>query len=159
MQVTILAVGSVKEKFYREAIKEFEKRLSRYCRLKIVEVDDEKTPDGASEKMCEQIVKKEGEKLSCHIPDNAYVISLAIEGKKYDSVEFSKRINNLAITGKSNIVFIIGGSLGICEDIKKRSDELISFSDMTFPHQLMRVILLEQVYRSYRIIQNEPYHK
>ena len=159
MQVTILAVGSIKEKFYREAIKEFEKRLSRYCRLKIVEVDDEKTPDSASGKMCELVLKKEGEKLSSHIPDNAYVISLAIEGKKYDSVEFSKRINNLAITGKSNIVFIIGGSLGICADIKKRSDELISFPDMTFPHQLMRVILLEQVYRSYRIIQNEPYHK
>ena len=159
MQITILAVGTIKEKFYIEAIKEFEKRLSRYCRLKIVEVDDEKTPDSASGKMCEQVLKKEGEKLSSHIPDNAYVISLAIEGKKYDSVEFSKRINNLAITGKSNIVFIIGGSLGICEDIKKKSDELISFSDMTFPHQLMRVILLEQVYRSYRIIQNEPYHK
>ena len=159
MQITILAVGTIKEKFYREAIKEFEKRLSRYCRLKIVEVDDEKTPDSDSIKMCELVLKKEGEKLSSHIPDNAYIISLAIEGKKYDSVGFSKRINNLAITGKSNIVFIIGGSLGICEDIKKRSDELISFSDMTFPHQLMRVILLEQVYRSYRIIQNEPYHK
>ena len=159
MQITILAVGSIKEKFYREAIKEFEKRLSRYCRLKIIEVDDEKTPDSGSEKMCEMVLKREGDKLSCHIPDNAYVISLTIEGRKYDSVEFSKKLNNLAITGKSNIVFIIGGSLGICEDIKKRSDELISFSDMTFPHQLMRVILLEQVYRAYRIIQNEPYHK
>lgn len=159
MQITILAVGTVKEKFYREAIKEFEKRLSRYCKLKIVEVDDEKTPDGASDKMCEQIIKKEGDKLSCHIPDNSYVISLAIEGKKCDSVAFSKKISNLAVTGNSNIVFIIGGSLGICEDIKKRSNELISFSDMTFPHQLMRVILLEQVYRAYRIINNEPYHK
>ena len=159
MQITILAVGSVKEKFYREAIEEFQKRLSRYCRLKITEVDDEKTVDGASEKMCAQILKKEGERIASHIPDNSYVIALAIEGRKLDSVAFSRKMENLGITGNSNIVFIIGGSLGIADEIKKRADELISFSDMTFPHQLMRVILLEQVYRAYRIINNEPYHK
>ena len=109
--------------------------------------------------MCEQILAKEGERLKRHITDDAYVIALAIEGKKYDSVAFSDKLNSLAVGGKSNIVFVIGGSLGICDDIKRRADELISFSDMTFPHQLMRVILLEQVYRAYRIMNNEPYHK
>ena len=159
MQITIIAVGKIKEKFYRDAIDEYSKRLSRYCKLKIIEVEDEKTPDGASDKLCEQIMQKEGEKIANNIPDNAYIISLAIEGKKYDSVAFAKKINNLGIQGKSHIVFIIGGSLGIIDAIKKKSDELISFSDMTFPHQLMRVILTEQIYRGYRIINNEPYHK
>ena len=159
MQITILAVGKVKEKFYREAIEEFEKRLSRYCILKIIEVDDEKTPDNASDKACAQIMQKEGDRLKAHITEDAYVIALAIEGKKYDSVKFSEKLNLLGVRGKSNIVFVIGGSLGICDELKKRADELISFSDMTFPHQLMRVILLEQVYRAYRIINNEPYHK
>lgn len=159
MQISILTVGKIKEKFYRDAIDEYSKRLSRYCKLKIVEVDDEKTPDGASDKVCNQIMAKEGDKLKAHIPEDAYVVALAIEGRKYDSVAFAKKINNLGIQGKSHIVFIIGGSLGICDELKKRADELISFSDMTFPHQLMRVILTEQIYRAYRIINNEPYHK
>ena len=159
MQITLLTVGKIKEKFYKDAIDEYAKRLGRYCRLKIVEVEDEKTPDKASDRQCEQILKKEGDRLKSHITDDAFVIALAIEGKKYDSVAFSKKIASEALRGNSNIVFIIGGSLGICEDIKKRADELISFSDMTFPHQLMRVILLEQVYRAYRIKTGEPYHK
>ena len=159
MQITLLTVGKIKEKYFKEAIEEYSKRLSRYCRLNIIEVEDEKTPDGASDKFCNQIMSREGERLTNHIPEGAYVIALAIEGKKYDSVDFSEKINSLAVNGKSNIVFIIGGSLGIASEIKKRADELISFSDMTFPHQLMRVILLEQVYRAYRIMNNEPYHK
>lgn len=159
MQISILTVGKIKEKFYRDAIEEYAKRLSRYCKLKIVEVDDEKTPDGASDKVCEQIMAKEADRLKNHIPDDAYVVALAIEGKKYDSEGFAKKINNLGIQGKSHIVFIIGGSLGISDTLKKRADELISFSDMTFPHQLMRVVLTEQIYRAYRIINNEPYHK
>lgn len=159
MNISILTVGKIKEKFYRDAIDEYSKRLSRYCKLKIIEVEDEKTPDGASDVVCNQIMLKEAEKLKKYVADDAYVISLAIEGKKYDSVAFANKINNLGIQGKSNIVFIIGGSLGISGELKKRSDELISFSDMTFPHQLMRVILTEQIYRAYRIINNEPYHK
>lgn len=159
MQITILTVGKIKEKFYRDAIDEYSKRLSRYCKLKIVEVEDEKTPDGASDVVCNQIMAKEAEKLRKYISDDAYVVALAIEGKKYDSVGFSKKIDNLGIQGKSHIVFIIGGSLGIADELKNRADELISFSDMTFPHQLMRVILTEQIYRAYRIINNEPYHK
>jgi len=159
MQITIISVGKIKEKFYRDAIDEYSKRLSRYCKLKIIEVDDEKTVEGASEKACRQVMLKEAERISGHVSEDAYIVALAIEGKKYDSVSFAKRINNLGIQGKSHIIFIIGGSLGIDEDLKKRANELISFSDMTFPHQLMRVILTEQIYRAYRIINNEPYHK
>lgn len=159
MKISIICVGKIKEKFYRDALDEYLKRLSKYAKVNIVEVADEKTPDGASDKVCEQIMAKEGEKIKANIPDNAYVISLAIEGKKYTSEGLANKINSLGISGVSHIVLIIGGSLGIDKDIKKMSNELISFSDMTFPHQLMRVILLEQIYRSYRIINNEPYHK
>jgi len=159
MQITIISVGKIKEKFYREAIDEYAKRLSRYCKLKIIEVDDEKTIDGASDKACMQVMSKEADRISGHIAEDSYIVALAIEGKKYDSVSFANKINNLGIQGRSHITFIIGGSLGIDENLKRRADELISFSDMTFPHQLMRVILTEQIYRAYRIINNEPYHK
>lgn len=159
MKISIVCVGKIKEKFYRDAIAEYSKRLSKYCKLNIIEVEDEKTPDKASDKVCEQIMQKEATRIASHISDDAYVIALAIEGKKFDSVAFSKKIDNLGIQGNSNLVFIIGGSLGIDESLKKRANELISFSDMTFPHQLMRVILLEQTYRAYRIINGEPYHK
>lgn len=159
MKIFIISVGKIKEKFYRDAITEYSKRLSKYCKLEIVEVDDEKTPDNCSEKVNLDILKKEGERIRSHIPEGAYVISLAIEGKRLDSVTFAEKINKLGIEGKSKIVLIIGGSLGIDSDIKNKSDMLLSFSDMTFPHQLMRVVLLEQIYRAYRIINNEPYHK
>lgn len=159
MNITVLCVGKIKEKFYQQAIDEYKKRLGRYCKLQIVEVADEKTPDHASEKE-EQIIKRtEGERLLKHIQDQAYVIGLAIDGKKYDSVGFSDKIKQLGISGKSSIVFIIGGSLGLDDAVLKRCHEKISFSAMTFPHQLMRVILLEQVYRGFRIMHNEPYHK
>lgn len=159
MKITIICVGKIKEKFYRDALDEYLKRLSKYAKINIVEVADEKTPDGASDKVCDQIMAKEADKIKANIPDGAYVISLAIEGKKFTSEKFAEKINGLGISGVSHIVLIIGGSLGIHDSIKKASNELISFSDMTFPHQLMRVILLEQVYRAYRIINNEPYHK
>lgn len=159
MKIDIVCVGKIKEKFYKDAIAEYSKRLSKYCKLNIIEVEDEKTPDGASDKVCEQILDKEGARMSSHIPEGAYVIALAIEGKKMDSVAFSKKISSLGLSGKSHIIFVIGGSLGICDSLKNRADELLSFSDMTFPHQLMRVILLEQVYRGYRIANKEPYHK
>lgn len=159
MKITVLTVGKVKEKFYRQAIEEFEKRLSRYCKLEIIEVNDEKTPERASETEEHIIKEKEAERLMKYIKDNDFVCALAIEGKQLDSVELSEKIENLGINGYSSIVFIIGGSLGLHELILKRADYKLSFSKMTFPHQLMRVILLEQIYRSYRIMNGEPYHK
>lgn len=159
MKITILAVGKVKEAFYRQAISEFTKRLRRYCKLDIMEVADEKTPDRASAAEETLIKEKEGERLLAHIRETDYVCVLAIEGEQLDSVAFSEKINQLGIHGVSHIVFVIGGSLGLSETVRKRADWLLSFSKMTFPHQLMRVVLLEQVYRSYRIIQGEPYHK
>ena len=159
MNVTILCVGKVKEKFYRDAIVEFEKRLSRYCKLDIIEVADEKTPDNASEVVERQIKEKEAERMEKYIREGAYVIALAIDGKQLDSVELSEKMEKLGISGNSNIVFVIGGSLGLADGILKRADFKLSFSRMTFPHQLMRVILLEQIYRGYRIMNHEPYHK
>ena len=159
MKITILTVGKIKEDFYRKAIAEYSKRLSRYCKLEIIEVTDEKTPDSASAVVEEQIKDKEGERLLKYIREDAYMIALAIEGKMLDSIELSKNIEQLGIMGKSHIIFVIGGSLGLSDRILKRADYKLSFSKMTFPHQLMRVILLEQIYRSYRIICKEPYHK
>lgn len=159
MKITILTVGKIKEDFYRKAIAEYSKRLSRYCKLEIIEVTDEKTPDSASAVVEEQIKDKEGERLLKYIREDAYVIALAIDGKMLDSIELSKNIEQLGVMGKSHIIFVIGGSLGLSDLILKRADFKLSFSKMTFPHQLMRVILLEQIYRSYRIICKEPYHK
>ena len=159
MKITVLCVGKVKEKFFTDAIKEYSKRLSRYCKLEIVEVADEKTPDGASELVVSQIKEKEAERMEKYLPDSAYVIALAIEGKKLTSEKLAEKIDSLGISETSHLVFLIGGSLGMSDRLLKRADYLLSFSDMTFPHQLMRVILLEQVYRSYRIIHGEPYHK
>lgn len=163
MKITILCVGKIKEKFYRDAVLEYEKRLSRYCKLEIMEVADEKTPDGASDIVCGQIKEKEGERMLARMErclrEGAYVCALAIDGKQPDSVEFSKKIEALGCGGTSHIVFLIGGSLGMSETLLKKADMRLSFSNMTFPHQLMRVILLEQIYRAYRIMNGEPYHK
>lgn len=159
MKITVLCVGRIKEKYYTDAVKEYAKRLGRYCKLEILEVMDEKIPDGAGKALEEAVKQKEGEKLLSRLREGAYVIALELEGKKLDSMAFSERLEKLGVHGVSHIVFIIGGSLGLSEEVKKRADEAISFSDMTFPHQLMRVILLEQIYRGYRIINREPYHK
>lgn len=159
MKITILCVGKIKEKFYRDAIAEYEKRLSRYCKLEIIEVADEKTPDNASELVEKQIKDKEAERMEKYLSTDAYVIALAIEGKQLDSVELSEKIERLGVSGTSHIIFVIGGSLGMADSVLKRADFLLSFSKLTFPHQLMRVVLLEQIYRSYRIMNHEPYHK
>ena len=159
MKITILTVGKVKERFYREAIAEFVKRLNRYCKLEIIEVADEKTPDGASETEERQILEKEGIRLAKYLRDDAWVCALAINGKRLDSVGFSNKIEQLGVSGVSHLQFVIGGSLGLCESVLRRADFKLSFSEMTFPHQLMRVILLEQMYRGYRIMLSEPYHK
>ena len=149
MKITIVCVGKIKEDFYTKAIWEYSKRLSRYCKLEILEVADEKTPDGAGAALERQIKEKEGERIRKAIKEDSFVVALAIEGKKKTSEQF----------GDSHITFVIGGSLGLDEDVLKRADVLLSFSDFTFPHQLMRVILLEQIYRGFRIMKHEPYHK
>ena len=159
MRITVLSVGKIKEKYLRDGIAEYAKRLGRYCKLEMIEVADEKTPD-RSFAVEELLIKKtEGEKLLRYIKDGDFVIALAIEGEMLDSVQLSKKIQELGVHGESSIVFVIGGSLGLSEDVMKRSDYKLSFSKMTFPHQLMRMVLLEQIYRSYRIMNGEPYHK
>ena len=159
MKITILCVGKIKESYLREAIAEYSKRLSRYCDLSIVEVEDEKTSETASEHEEEMVREREAERLMKHIPDGAYVIATAIAGREYTSVEFSEKIGKLGVDGVSHIVFLIGGSIGLSVELLQEADERISFSRMTFPHQLMRVILLEQIYRGFRILRGEPYHK
>ena len=159
MKIRVVAVGKVKERFYEDAIAEYGKRLSRYCKLELVQVADEKTPDGASPVQEKQIKEKEGERILSRIREGDYVIALAIEGKMPDSLELAAKLETLGIQGKSQVVFVIGGSLGLSEAVMKRADESLSFSKMTFPHQLMRVILLEQIYRGYLIMTGEPYHK
>ena len=157
--ISIVCVGKIKEKYWNEAIAEYSKRLSRYCRINIIEVADEKTPDDAPAAIEEQIKKKEGDRILSNIDPNGYVVALTIDGKKYSSEGFSKYISDLGVKGVSHIQFIIGGSLGLHEEILRRADSRISFSDMTFPHQMMRVILAEQIYRSFKIIHHETYHK
>ena len=159
MKITIVSVGKIKEKFYKDAIAEYEKRLSRYCKFQIVEVADEKTPDKASLVEEEQIKEKEADRILSHIKEDAFVVTLEISGKKLDSVSFANLLEQKGVHGISHIQFVIGGSLGLHQKVSQRSDYKLSFSDMTFPHQLMRVILAEQIYRAYRIISGEPYHK
>lgn len=159
MKITILAVGKIKEKYFTEAIKEYSKRLSRYATLKIIEVDDEKTPDHAPPALAAQIRQREGERLLKALKDDAYLIALAIDGQSLDSPALAQTIEKLGVQGHAHLAFLIGGSLGLSQEVLSKADLRLSFSKLTFPHQLMRVILLEQIYRSFRIIKNEPYHK
>lgn len=159
MNIRIVTVGKVKEKYIQEGIKEFTKRLSRYCLLDIVEVDDEKAPENLSKKEMEIVKTREGERILAKIPQNSFIISLEIQGKQLSSEELSKKIDDLMVNGINDITFVIGGSLGLSTEVMNRSDFKLSFSKMTFPHQLMRLILLEQVYRAWKIIKGEPYHK
>ncbi len=159
MNIKILCVGKVKEKYLRDGIAEYVKRLGRYAKVTISEVPDEKTPEEASEAEVRQIKEKEGERLLKLIADGDYCIALAIGGKKYDSERFSAHLEQLMNHGESTIDLVIGGSLGLSDAVLKRADESLSFSDFTFPHQLMRLILTEQIYRAFRIMKHEPYHK
>lgn len=159
MKITVITVGKIKEKYLKDAIAEYSKRLSKYCKLEIVEVADEKTPDNASEVVEDAIRSKEAERILKYVKDDAYVITLEIGGKQLSSEELADKIDKIGIQGTSHIIFIIGGSIGLGKEVLQKSNYALSFSKMTFPHQLMRVILLEQVYRSYRIINGEPYHK
>ncbi|MCI6061398.1 MAG: 23S rRNA (pseudouridine(1915)-N(3))-methyltransferase RlmH [Dorea sp.] len=159
MKITIITVGKIKEKYLKDAIAEYSKRLSKYCKLEIVEVADEKTPENASETVENAIREKEAERILKYVKEDAYIITLEIGGKLLSSEELAEKIEKLGIQGTSHIIFIIGGSIGLGKSVLEKSDYALSFSRMTFPHQLMRVILLEQVYRSYRIMNGEPYHK
>lgn len=159
MKIRIISVGKIKEDFYKDAISEYAKRISKFASYEIVECPDEKTPDNASDKENLKILEKEGERILAQIKPGEYVIALALEGKKMDSVSFSERLSDITIKGNNTIDFIIGGSLGLSSQVKNRADFLLSFSDFTFPHQLMRVILSEQIYRAFKIMGNEPYHK
>lgn len=159
MRITVVCVGKIKEKFYVQAVEEYAKRLSRYCKLEFVELPDEKTPENAGEQINASIKAKEGDRILSVLRDDAYVIALAIEGNMLDSVQFSEKLEKLAVSSVSYIMFVIGGSLGLDTRVLSRADYKLSFSKMTFPHQLMRVVLLEQIYRAYRIMRGEPYHK
>lgn len=159
MEIRILSVGKIKEKYLNDGIAEYAKRLGRYCKLSFIQVADEKTPDKASDAVNRQIKETEGARLLKNIREQDYVIALAIDGKTPDSVELSQMIAGLGVRGISSITFVIGGSLGLDPSVLSRADYRLSFSRMTFPHQLMQMILLEQIYRSYRIMNHEPYHK
>ena len=159
MKITILCVGKLKESFYRDAVNEYRKRLSAYCRTEVIEVADEMTRDGAGAALEEQVRKREGERLLSRISQDAFVITLEIAGKKMDSLQFSDLLQKIWTEGKSHIQFVIGGSLGLHPSVSQKADLRLSFSDLTFPHQLMRVILCEQIYRGYRIMNRAPYHK
>lgn len=159
MNIDIICVGKIKEKYIKEAIDEYSKRLSRYCNLSILEVLDEKTVENASLATNEKIKLSEANRIEKYIKNDSVLVTLEIDGKMISSIELAEKINNWGVDGGSNIQFVIGGSIGLHKSICDRADYHLSFSKMTFPHQLMRVILLEQIYRSYRINNNEPYHK
>lgn len=159
MNIKIITVGKLKEKYLKMGIAEYAKRLGAYCKLELIEVPDEKAPEKLSEAEMVQVKEKEGERILAKIPDQAFVFALAIEGKQRTSEEFAKEIEQLGVQGKSTIVFVIGGSLGLSDAVMKRSNTPISFGKMTLPHQLMRLVLIEQIYRGFKIVRNEPYHK
>ncbi len=159
MNITVITVGKLKEKYLKQGINEYLKRLGAYAKVDIIEVPDEKAPEQLSKVEMEQVKDKEGERILAKINQDAHVIALAINGKMRTSEELAANLDKLATYGKSKIVFVIGGSLGLSDSVMKRANETLSFSKMTFPHQLMRLVLVEQVYRAFRIIRNEPYHK
>lgn len=159
MQINIISVGKIKKNSLKDSIFQYEKMLRPYADVKIIEIPDEPCPENLSEKDMERVKDIEGEKILNKIKDDSYTIALAIEGKSIDSIAMAKKIKNLMLDGFSNINFIIGGSLGLSKDVLNKADYKLSFSKMTFPHNLMRLILIEQIYRSFRIINNHPYHK
>ncbi|MGX4594318.1 23S rRNA (pseudouridine(1915)-N(3))-methyltransferase RlmH [Leuconostoc sp. JNUCC 76] len=159
MNIKLITVGKLKEKYLKEGIAEYTKRLSRFCKFQVVELIDEKTPENASEVQNNQIMAKEGERIQAKIGSRDYVIVLAIEGKQFPSEEFSQKLELIAVNGYSDITFIIGGSLGLSKEIKQRANLKMSFGLLTLPHQLMRLVLIEQIYRAFMIQQGSPYHK
>ncbi|MFJ8064298.1 23S rRNA (pseudouridine(1915)-N(3))-methyltransferase RlmH [Psychrobacillus sp. NPDC096426] len=159
MNIQIVSVGKLKEKYLKLGIEEYTKRLGSYAKIELVEVPDEKAPENLSDADMEIVKKKEGDRILSKIGADTYVIALAIEGKMKSSEQLASDIESLMTYGRSKIAFVIGGSLGLHDDVMKRSDEKLSFSKMTLPHQLMKLVLVEQIYRSFRIMKGEPYHK
>lgn len=159
MNITVITVGKLKEKYLKEGIAEYTKRLKSYAKLDIIEVPDEKAPEQLSPAQMQQVKQKEGERILAKVHPDAYVIVLAIEGTMLSSEQLADKIDKLALHGKSKLCFVIGGSLGLSEEVMKRANEALSFSKMTFPHQLMRLMLVEQVYRAFKILRGEVYHK
>lgn len=159
MNITVVSVGKIKEKYLVDGIAEYSKRLSKYCKLNLIEVPDEKAPENLSVQDELIVKKKEGERILSKIKENTYLIALAIDGEQLTSEKFSEKMDKLMVEGVSDITFVIGGSLGLSDEVMGRSDYKLSFSKMTFPHQLMKMVLLEQVYRGWRISRGEPYHK
>lgn len=159
MHIKIITVGKLKERYLVQGIAEYMKRLTKYAKMEHIEVSDEKAPENLSEAEMLQVKQKEGQRILAKVKDQEYVFALAIQGKQPSSEDFAHQINQLGIQGKSQLVFIIGGSLGLSDEVLKRSNAQISFGKMTYPHQLMRLILVEQIYRAYRINSGEPYHK
>ena len=159
LKINIVCVGKIKEKYLQDAIYEYSKRLSKYCSLNIVELPDEKLPNNLNDSLCNMVKEKESNNILSHIDKNSYILTLDLKGKQYTSVEFSEKINNISLNFSSSITFVIGGTLGLSESVLKASNELICFSKMTFPHQLIRVFLLEQIFRAFKISNNETYHR
>lgn len=159
MKITVITVGKLKEKYWQSAIEEYAKRLSRYCKLEIIEISDEKAPENMSLAQELEVKMKEGQGILKKVSPSSYKIALAIHGIQRSSEELASHIGGLGVAGNSHLTFIIGGSLGLSNEVLYACDERLSFSKMTFPHQMMRVVLLEQIYRSFRILANEPYHK
>lgn len=159
MNITVISVGKIKEKYLVDGISEYSKRLSKYCKLELIEVPDEKAPEHLSFQDAVIVKKKEGDRILSKLKASTYLIILAIDGKQLSSEDLAKKMEQVMVEGESDVTFVIGGSLGLSDEVISRSDFKLSFSKMTFPHQLMKMILLEQVYRSWRIIKNEPYHK
>ena len=159
MNITVICIGKLKERYWREAVGEYSKRLGSYCGLRVLELKEARLPAGAGSAEEEAVKTAEGEEILSRVNKDMFVVSLEIRGKRMSSETLAEKLRNLALEGRSEIAFVIGGSLGLSEAVSRRADLKLSFSDMTFPHQMMRVILLEQIYRSFRIIRGEPYHK
>lgn len=159
MNITIVSVGKLKEKYLKQGIDEYAKRLGSYCKFQVIEVPDEKAPENLSDKEMEQVLEKEGERILAKIKDGDVVVAMAIEGDLVSSEQLAKEMDTFALHGKSSMVFVIGGSLGLSPEVKKRADRKISFGRITLPHQLMRLVLTEQIYRAFRINAGHAYHK
>lgn len=159
MKITVVAVGKLKEKYLKEGINEYSKRLSRFCELQVIEVDDEQAPDNLSVSQEKQVKKREAERIMKKVKEESTLIVLDLKGKKLNSEEFSDKLNSFFISGKSHLTFVIGGSLGLDEELIQKADFRLCLSNMTFPHQLARLILLEQIFRAFKILNNETYHK
>ena len=159
LKINVICVGKIKEKYLQDAIQEYSKRLSKYCTLNITELQDEKVPQNLNDSLIEQIKEKECTNIISHIDKSSHVLTLDLKGKQYSSEEFSQKLENIQLNGSSSITFIIGGTLGLTDKVLQLSDESICFSKMTFPHQLIRVFLLEQIFRAFKISNNETYHR